>query len=260
MLKDSYKLFVERAMIVPNFKPGTKEECNDIQLLANGYLYAESKSDKRLMEGYLSALIVRYWYMIPYFQEKSASLRLEYDDIISWIYLGIIKAFKYRGWVDGNESSAEKCINRCLDSIRLNAFQESNTDTRKINYISYSLEESCEKFGDSADGLFVEDTDNTFNIEYLVSRKLTKKDVLSALIIDSICFNDCFSKDSFSASKLVSGLTSTYIKKFKERYDTSSSLNNDIDALMHSKDLKKRIKYRLDSLKYDKELLACFTM
>lgn len=260
MLKDSYKLFVEKAMFVPHFKPGTKEEYNDIQLLANGYLQAESKSDKELMEGYLSALMVRYWYMIPYFQEKSASLRLEYDDIISWLYLGIVKAFKYRGWVNDPHSSAEKCINRCLDSIRLNAFQESNSDTRKINYISYSLEESCEKFGDSADGLFVEENDNTFNVEYLVSRKLTKKDVLSALIIDSICFNDCFSKKMFSSSKLISGLTSTYIRKFKERYETSNSLNNDIDALMNSKDLKKRIKYRLDSLKYDKELLACFTM
>ncbi len=260
MLKDSYKLFVESAMRIPNFKVGTKEEYNDIQTLADSYLQAEANNDKQMMEAYLSALVVRYWYMIPYLHSKSETLRLEHDDIISWLYLAMIKAFEYRGWVTDKKTSAEKCINRCIDSIRLNAFQEANYDMRKINYITYSLDESIEKFGDSSEGLFVEDNNDNFDVEQLVNTKLTKKDVLSALIIDSICFNDCFSKNNFSVNKLVSGLTSNYVKVFKDRYETSNYINKEIDDLVHSKELKKKVKCKLNNLKNDKEILACFMM
>ena len=73
MLKNSYNLFLKDAQRLPNFKQGTKEECKDIEQLANTYVKYERQGNKEMMSSCLSALMVRYWYMIPFLYEQCKS-------------------------------------------------------------------------------------------------------------------------------------------------------------------------------------------
>ena len=269
MLKDSYKLFLQNALRLDGFKPGTKEDYNDIQELANRYCKAERDNNHDEMGKIICALMIRYWYMIPYLKKKSETLKVDSDDIVYWLYLAFMKAFKYKGWLDDSmnvskeSNGAEKCINRCIDSVRQGAFQESNYDSRKINYLAFSLEESTELYGDFAECLFVEENDNAnLNVQHIVNSKINKNDLLSAMIIDNICFNDCFTKDKFSTTKLISCLNDDYIKSFAKRYAIPKTTSQDISKIIHLKRniLNRKIKDRLSNLKNDREVLACCMM
>lgn len=265
MLRDSYKLFLEDAKRLPNFKVGTKEDCEDIEQLANLYVFYENQHNKEMMSSCISALMVRYWYMIPFLYDKSKSLKVEIDDVVDMLYDAFVKAFKYKSWLDftkdvsNEKNGAEKCINRCIDSVRQGAFQQSNTDSRKLNYMTFSVEESVEIFGDSSECLFVEDKDDYSGIRELVEYKLKEDDVLGALVIDSVCFNDCFNKKGFNMSRVVSGIAQKdYIKSFKNRYALNVKLSNKIDSLTKNnrKTLGKLVKDTLINLQQDRDMIS----
>jgi len=264
MLVDSYKLFLEDARRIPGFKVGTKDDYDDIEQIANCYVKAERLHDKDLMSSCLSALMVRYWYMVPLIYEKSKSLKLEIEDAVDLLYDALLKAFKYKSWLDKSKSvsrekgAVEKCINRCIDTVRQAAFQQSNTDSRKLNYMTFSVEESVEKFGDASEVLFVEDRDEMSSIKELVEYKLKTDDIISALVIDSVCYNDCFKRGNFNMSSVVSGITQKdYISSFKNRYHVNTKLCNKIDLLTKNnrKILSKLVQDTLVHLKQDKEII-----
>lgn len=263
MLVDSYNLFLNNARRMPDFKVGTKEDFNDIELLANRYVKAEASHDKELMSSCLSALMVRYWYMIPFLYEKSKSLRLDIEDMVGFLYDALIKAFKYKSWLDtskdvsNEKNGAEKCINRCIDSVRQAAFQQSNTDSRKMSYLTYSMEESIERFGDSSETLEVSEEDHYSSVKEIIDYQLKKKDVLGALLVDSIVFNDCFVKDKFSITKMISGIQFDYINSFKNRYDITRKMSDELDRLLHQnrRALNKIIKSKLLDLQSDREMI-----
>jgi len=263
MLKDAYILFASSALRIKGFRLGTKEEYDDIQSLANSYVYYEKVQDRTMMESYISALMVRYWYMVPYVYEQSKSLKIERDDIVTWIYEAIVKAFKYKSWLDPTKdvsrepNGAEKVINRCIDSVRQGYFQQSNRDSRKINYITHSIEDSIAMFGDSAEELYVEDESTNYDIKDLILNKIKENKFISALVVDGICFNNCFSKGEFNLTKLISGLDDKYLMDFKKRYNIKNEkfayLLNDIKT--SRKNLNKKVKRELLELKEDKGLL-----
>ena len=264
MLVDSYKLFLEDARRLPGFKVGTKEDCEDIEQLANTYVKYEQQSNQEMMSSCLSALMVRYWYMVPLIYDKSKSLKLEIEDAVDLLYDALLKAFKYKSWLDKSKAvskekdAVEKCINRCIDTVRQAAFQQSNTDSRKLNYMTFSVEESVERFGDASEVLFVEDRDDMSSIKELVEYKLRLNDVLSALVIDSVCYNDCFKKSGFNMSRVVSGIAQKdYLSSFKHRYHVNNNLCCKIDLLTKNnrKILSKLVKDALVNLKQDKEII-----
>lgn len=264
MLKDSYKLFLEDAKRLPLFHVGTKEDFNDIELLANEYVKYEKLHNKDMMSSCLSALMVRYWYMVPFIYDKTKSLKIEIEDAVGMLYDSFVKVFKYKSWLDSTkevskeEHGAEKCINQCITSTMQAAFQHSNTDSRKLNYMTFSIEESVEIFGDSSECLFVEDKDEMSAIKDLVEYKLKSRDVLSAMIIDSVCYNDCFNKSGFNLSRVVSGMSQKdYIKSFKYRYKLDSVLSTKVDTLTHNnkKVLNELVKNALVNLQQDREVI-----
>ena len=264
MLKHSYNLFLEDAQRLPGFKPGTKEDCKDIAKLADTYVKYERQGNKEMMNSCLSALMVRYWYMIPFLYEQCKSLRIDIDDVVPMLYKAIQKAFKYKGWLDATQvvssdaNGVEKCINQCITSVRQGAFQNSNTATRKLNYMTFSIEESVEIFGDSSECLYTEDEDEYAGVRELVENKLKSKDVLSAMVIDSICFANCWDKNGFNMPKLVSNIKKDgYISLFKDRYEVDKSLDNRINNIQknNKKTLKQLVVYTIDNLKKDKEII-----
>lgn len=264
MLKDSYKLFINDAKRLPGFKIGTKEDYDDIEQLANTYVKYEKLNDKDMMSSCISALMVRYWYMVPFIYDKTKSLKIDIEDVVGILYDALMKAFKYKSWLDKSKGvskekhGAEKCINRCIDSARQGAFQQSNTDSRKLNYMTFSVEESVELFGDASECLFVEDKDEMSAIKDLVEYKLKLKDLVSALVIDSICFNDCFNKAGFNLSRVVSGLyQKDYIQSFKFRYKLDSDICDRLDALVKNKrqTLNTLVQKSLINLQKDREVI-----
>lgn len=264
MLVDSYNLFLKEAQRLPGFKLGTKDDCNDIRQLADKYVMYEKASDKDMMSSCLSALMIRYWYMIPLLYEQSKSLRVEIDDVVNMLYDAFLKAFKYKSWLDSTKAvstevdGVEKCINQCITSVRQAAFQHSNTDSRKLNYMTFSIEESVEIFGDSSECLYTEDKDEYAGVRELVECKLKSNDVLSALVIDGVCFSGCFSKKGFNMARLVSSLKKEgYISLFKCRYGINNKVSNKIDSLTKNdrKSLSKLVKQALTDLKQDKEII-----
>lgn len=264
MLIDSYKLFLNDASRIPGFKAGTKEDFDDIDVLANGYCLAESLNDKSLQSSYLSALMIRYWYMIPFLYDKSKSLRIDVDDVVGFLYDALVKAFKYKSWLDTSKevsnkgNGVEKCINRCIDSVRQRAFYDSNTDKRKLFYMTYSIDESLEKFGDASETLFVEEEDPYSSIQNIIDYKLNKKDVIGALLVDSIIFNDCFVKNKFSVTKMISGIQVDYINSFKRRYNLNDKMCKNLDNLLNvsRRALNKIIKEKLVDLQADRTLIS----
>lgn len=264
MLKHSYNLFLKDAQRLPNFKQGTKEECKDIEQLANTYVKYERQGNKEMMSSCLSALMVRYWYMIPFLYEQCKSLRIDRDDVVSMIYEALVKAFKYKSWLDitkavsSEENGAEKCINQCITSVKQGAFQNSNTATRKLNFMTFSIEESVEIFGDSSECLYTEDEDEYAGVRELVENKLKSKDVIGALVIDSICFANCWDKNGFNMPKLVSNIKKPdYTSLFKDRYEVDSSLSDKINKIQKNnrKNLKELVKYTINNLKQDREII-----
>ncbi len=251
MLEDSYRTFLNEARGLPNFKIGTKNECDDIQSLANGYCEAEKASNRELMGRYLSALFVRYWYMIPYLYQESKSLRLEKEEMVDILYEAFMKAFKNKKWLDSADKlskdshGAQKCIERCIDSVRLTMYQQANYDVRKINYITHSLDMVQEVYGDSSEEFLVEDEhQDVIDINYLIFKALKNYNVLQAIVIDSICYQDCLLKNgSISFSRIVSNLDMQYIKYFIQTYGVN---NINMDELIKILQLpKKKLVYNI---------------
>ena len=226
MLEDSYKLFLDNASLIPNFVPGTKKEHDDVDVLANGYCNAELHQDTNLMGAYISALMIRYWYMIPYLYQESKSLRIEKEDVIDILYDAFLKAFKNKKWlVDGDKlqkdtHGAQKVIERCIDSVRNTQYQLANYDVRKINYISHSLDYVQEVYGDSSEEFSVEDKQqDLIDINSIIHASLKQNNVLKAILIDCICFQDSQMRNgNLSTSKIVSSIDMNYVKYFMKTY------------------------------------------
>ena len=270
MLEDSYKTFLNNAKGLPNFKAGTKNDCDDIQALANGYCEAERDSNKELMGRYLSALFVRYWYMIPYLYQESKSLRLQKEEMLDILYDAFMKAFKNKTWLNSDDKmsrdshGAQKCIERCIDSVRLTMYQQANYDVRKINYISHSLDMVQEVYGDSSEEFLVEDThQDTIDINTIIMNSLKNNNVLQAILVDNICYQNCLLKNgSVSFSRIISNLDVDYIKYFMRVYGTKNVNVNEFIKLLQlpKKKLMYNIKKELLNLSSDEVIKDLYAL
>ena len=252
ILQDAYNSFLVDAKRLPNFITGTKEECDDIQSLANTYCNAEEHANRDVMSSCISALFIRYWYMIPYLYNQSKSLKIEREDVISMLYEAFLKAFKNKKWLNVNDKlyndkhGAQKCIEKCIDSVRLTHYQLSNYDVRKINYITHSIDMVQEVYGDSSEELLYEENfSDNLDVTLLIEKKLKEGKVLSAIIIDCICFQDSILKtNKLSLTKLISNLDSDYYLYFVKTYKLNT--HNVTDIIEISKMSRKKLMYNIN--------------
>jgi len=199
IIDQMYSNFCRCARTIPGFKIGQKEDVNyDITDLANAYIKAYDENDQEGMNRYISALMVRYWHMVPYLWDKSKSSKLSMEDMVMWIYEGFAKAFKYRSWLDPNKEvskdpkGAEKCFNQCITSVRQYWYRHFNTNQSKVNYIASSLDSMYETLGDSFDdGLPQEDMyDSANNCRDIILMLVKENKIFEAILMDRICFED----------------------------------------------------------------------
>ena len=145
---DEYKnLYCECAN---NYIKGWKEI--DKNQLCN--LYIEHENDSKLSQAYLSAIIYKYWKLIPKFYSISYNV-VQPEDVYEWLLSSILYALKHRSWLKKDSSiymdknGPDKVINRCMKCRRFTYYQAINRKKRKGGFGNLSLDQMTDELNDS---------------------------------------------------------------------------------------------------------------
>lgn len=195
MLNDTKRdlTFLARKLVKPY-------EQYSIDELADAYCDAVDNNDEALKNIYISALILRFWYTIDkMYKSNTVAPSLEYEDFLWWLYEAIEYACKYRGWRDPSKNlNAQQCINKCIDTIKLQKYYDLRLDKRKVVNHTCSLDAPLGGDGDDAsktigDMLEAEgecDDHSADDIVYLVQSYIDRNKIIEAILIDNIVNND----------------------------------------------------------------------
>ena len=245
-----------------------------IDELADAYCEAVSKKDEAMKNTYISALVLRFWYTIDkMYKANTVAPSLEYEDFFWWLYEAIEYACKYKGWQDASKNlNAQQCINKCINTIKLQKYYELRLDKRKVVNNCCSLEtplgdDSGKTIGDT---LEVEDSyeerlaDETI---WLVQSYIDRNKIIEAILIDNITTNDVqkhFKKTvkttnangelvkyiehssefwPYKLVQIVSKLPDTYKSYFMKRYDISEEKLTTILDVIERANNQKLYKY-----------------
>lgn len=227
-----------------------------IDELANAYCAATDAEDEILKNVYISALILRFWYTIDkMYQSNTVAPSLEHEDFFWWLYEAIEYACKYRGWQDDTKKlNAQQCINKCIETIKLQKYYDMRLDKNKTVHYCNSLDAPLSS-GDSddaaktlADVMEAEDSESfsdTYDTVLLIQGYIDRNKIIEAILLDNIAFNDVqrhfkrvvkeVSEDGetkkynehssefwpYRLVQIVSKLPATYKQEFMKRYHIS---------------------------------------
>ena len=258
-----------------------------IDELADAYCDAKDSNNEALKDIYISALILRFWHKIDkMYRENTVAPSLERQDFFWWLYEAIEYACKYRGWRDPNKHlNAQQCINKCIETIKLQKYYNLRLDKRKaVNYCISMNAPAYTNCSDDpktsvADKLEAEesfDDHSASDVMMLVQSYINSNKIIEAIIIDSIAFNDVqrhFKKTvktknfkgedikyvehssefwPYKLVQIISKLPKDYKNKFMEKYRISEEkLTTVLDAIsnVNNQKLYKYLKSTLDDLR-----------
>jgi len=281
MLNETKKDLIEQARKL--VKP---YEQYSIDELADAYCDALDTKNEQLKNVYISALILRFWFKIDkMYRENTVAPCLEHEDFFWWLYEAIEYACKYRGWKDPSKNlNAQQCINKCIDTIKLQKYYDLRLDKKKtVNYCTSMDAPICGDGDDSAKTLgdMLEDEDDHFDsstddVIRLVQSYINRNKIIEAILIDNIAFNDVqrhFKKTikqetsegetirytehssefwPYKLVQIVSKLPATYKKSFMKRYRISEEkLTSVLDVIdrANNQKLYKYLRHMLDELR-----------
>ena len=173
-----------------------------IDELADAYCEAVDSNDDTLKDIYISALILRFWYTIDkMYKANTVAPSLEHEDFFWWLYEAIEYACKYRGWRDPSKKlNAQQCINKCIDTIKLQKYYDLRLDKRKVVNNCCSMEDPIKVDGNSdaaktiGDLLEAEETIEDCCSDYaamsIVQNYINRNKIIEAILLDNIAFND----------------------------------------------------------------------
>ena len=230
-------------------------ECYSIDELADAYCDAVDSGNGALKDIYISALVLRFWYTIDkMYRANTVAPSLDHEDFFWWLYEAIEYACKYRGWRDPEKKlNAQQCINKCIDTIKLQKYYDMRLDKRKAVNHCCSMDTPIGGEGDNAgktigDMLEAEEYVDDFSgedVAMLVQSYINRNKIIEAILIDNIAFNDVqryFKKTvktfnlegepikyvehssefwPYRLIQIVSKLPATYKKSFMKRYNIS---------------------------------------
>jgi hypothetical protein len=247
MLSDTKKdlTYLARKLVKPY-------EQYSIDELADAYCDAVDASNDALKDIYISALILRFWYTIDkMYKSNSVAPSLEYEDFFWWLYEAIEYACKYRGWRDPSKNlNAQQCINKCIETIKLQKYYDLRLDKRKAVNNCCSMDtplgdDSGRTIGDMLESEEYVDDHSTDDAIVLVQSYINRNKIIEAILLDNIAFNDVqkhFKKTikavnangepikytehssefwPYRLIQIVSKLPATYKSYFMERYNIS---------------------------------------
>lgn len=217
MLSDTKKDLTFRARQL--LKP---YEQYSIDELADAYCDAVDSNDGTLKDIYISALILRFWYTIDkMYKANSVAPSLEHEDFFWWLYEAIEYACKYRGWRDPDKKlNAQQCINKCIDTIKLQKYYDLRLDKRKVVNNCYSMDtpigdDAGRTIGDVLESEEYCDDHSTDTAISLIQDYINRNKIVEAILLDNIAFNDVQ-------------------KHFKKTIKTSDAFGNPTKYIEHS--------------------------
>ena len=171
-----------------------------IDELLDAYCDATDNKDETLRNIYISALILRFWHKIDkMYKANTVAPCLEHEDFFWWLYEAIEYACKYRGWRDPSKNlNAQQCINKCIDTIKLQKYYNLRLDKNKtVNYctsmdapIGGEGDDAGKTLGDTLESEEHIDDYSTEDVMMLVQNYINNNKIIEAIIIDTIAFND----------------------------------------------------------------------
>jgi hypothetical protein len=169
-----------------------------IDELADAYCDAVDTNNEVLKNVYISALILRFWYTIDkMYKNNTVAPCLEYEDFFWWLYEAIEYACKYRGWKDPTKKlNAQQCINKCIDTIKLQKYYDLRLDKKKAVNHCCSMDtpigdsEEGKTIGDMLEAEECFDDHSSDDVIMLVQSYINRNKIIEAILIDTIAFND----------------------------------------------------------------------
>jgi hypothetical protein len=175
-------------------------ESYSIDELADAYCNAVDSNNEMLKDIYISALVLRFWHKIDkMFKANTVAPSLEHEDFFWWLYEAIEYACKYRGWRDESKKlNAQQCINKCIDTIKLQKYYNLRLDKNKTVNFTVSMDapvggDSDDKAMTVGDMLEAEETwddHSADDVIMLVQNYINRDKIIEAIMIDNIAFND----------------------------------------------------------------------
>lgn len=204
-------------------------------------LCVDNKDDERLYNGYMSAIVAKYWNVATKFYYQNSS-SVTPEECYGWLLDSILYTLDKKQWRNPDKSvyndpnGPDKVINRCMSSARLMFYQASNCTNRKINYQLFSSDKLQEDLGDSAfpaveDAQLERVTDGSIP---LVLQAYKKEDYFSCAVIDTIAHKETYDViknngeiyTQFNPRKLAKELRrcgEEYCSSFAKRYNVDVS-------------------------------------
>lgn len=171
-----------------------------IDELADAYCDAVDSGNETLKDIYISALILRFWYTIDkMYTSNTVAPSLEHEDFFWWLYEAIEYACKYRGWRDTSKKlNAQQCINKCIDTIKLQKYYDMRLDKKKTVNFTVSMDAPIGGDGDDAAKTIADmleseecwDDHSKDDVILLVQNYINRNKIVEAILIDNIAFND----------------------------------------------------------------------
>jgi hypothetical protein len=170
-----------------------------IDELADAYCDAVDTNNEVLKDIYISALILRFWYTIDkMYKSNTVAPSLEHEDFFWWLYEAIEYACKYRGWKDPDKKlNAQQCINKCIDTIKLQKYYDLRLDKRKAVNYSCSIDTPIggdgnegKTIGDMLESEEYVDDHSADDAILLIQSYINRNKIIEAILLDNIAFNN----------------------------------------------------------------------
>lgn len=175
-------------------------ESYSIDELADAYCDAVDSGNETLKDIYISALVLRFWHKIDkMYKANTVAPCLEHEDFFWWLYEAIEYACHYRGWRDADKKlNAQQCINKCIDTIKLQKYYNLRLDKNKtVNYtvsmdapVGSDSDDKAMTIGDMLEAEETWDDHSRDDVMILVQNYINRDKIVEAILIDNIAFND----------------------------------------------------------------------
>ena len=238
MLNEYKQIYLESVKVIPSWRKMSQMEL--VEKYLEGGPYAES---------YLAAEILKFWHIIDRTLYKDKGLYDEYE-VYTWYISAILYAIKNKPWENPKSSlyqdkkSIEKILNVFVKCQRVNWFQASNRQKRKLNHATLSIEELQEMYNDGfVSGNLIAQTEFPF-FKDLVFKFYNEKQYLMCFIID-IIVNDISIKklENNNIVRLIiesiKSLPSNYVNSFCSTYNANIEVITEALNVVNNMSLKK---------------------
>ena len=251
MLNAYKQMYKKCADIIPGWQRMSKND------LIRAYR-ANRISNPFLANAYMAGIMYKYWGAInKYYLSSYRSATKE--DCNEWLIHAIMYGVNNAKWEDPknklylDKNGPDKVMNRCIASTRMIFYQSANSDVRRVNFTTSSIEELEENNHDyilPKDNPYTAGSDEIYWINDLIRREFRDGDKFSALVLEGIIYGDVFKAD-----KITKHLDNFDVKKLA-RHIRSFSVDNAKDfAKSFDLDFESVYKFISKASKYSSALM-----